>query len=162
MPLSRLTAALCLLAAAASLAAGCGGSDSDPTRGGSNAFRLGLEAPLSGEQSVLGEGMLKGAQLAAAQLNEQRRHPRQGSRDRPDRRRRRSRDRRRGGEAAIDDGLDGVVGPYNSGVGDRDPAALHRRRPGPDQAHLRQLDQRPRLHPAADDLPDRSGRLAKR
>ena len=47
------------------VAAGCGGSDSDTETGGSDAFRLGLEAPLSGEQSVLGKGMLKGAELAA-------------------------------------------------------------------------------------------------
>lgn len=32
-------------------------------------FRLGVEAPLSGEQAVLGKGMLNGAKLAAKQLN---------------------------------------------------------------------------------------------
>jgi ABC-type branched-subunit amino acid transport system substrate-binding protein len=84
---------------------------------GSDTYRIGLEAPLSGDQKNLGQGMLRGAQLAAGQLNE------------------------RGGllgkqveivaiddaadpatgvtaaKAAIADGLDGVVGPYNSGVG---------------------------------------------
>lgn len=113
MPQIIRIATLLALAALAFLAAGCG-SDDD---GDSDTFRLGLEAPLSGDQSVLGEGMLNGARLAAARLN------------------------RRGGilgrqvevvpiddaadpetgveaaEAAIEDGLDGVVGPYNSGVG---------------------------------------------
>jgi branched-chain amino acid transport system substrate-binding protein len=103
------------LAALSLIGAGCGDSDSD--EGGSNTFRVGLEAPLSGELSVLGEGMLNGAELAATRLNE------------------------RGGilgekveivpiddggdpatgvdaaKAAIEEGLDGVVGPYNSGVG---------------------------------------------
>jgi branched-chain amino acid transport system substrate-binding protein len=109
------------LAALALVAAGCGGSDSTDSSStggsGSNSFRVGLEAPLSGDQALLGKGMLKGAQLAAAQLN------------------------RRGGilgkqvevvpiddaadpatgvkaaKAAIEAGLDGIVGPYNSGVG---------------------------------------------
>ncbi len=96
-------------------AAGCGSSSSDDS--GSNDFRVGLEAPLSGEQSVLGRGMLKGAQLAAAQLNE-----RGGILGRQieivpidD-----AADPATGVEAAksaIADGLDGIVGPYNSGVG---------------------------------------------
>jgi branched-chain amino acid transport system substrate-binding protein len=109
-----LVAALSLVILAF-VAVGCGDSDSDDSE--SNTFRVGLEAPLSGELSVLGEGMLHGAQLAASQLNE------------------------RGGilgeqveivpiddggdpatgveatKAAIEDGLDGIVGPYNSGVG---------------------------------------------
>src|SRR5512132_1754682 len=71
MRFRRITAALCLLAAAASVAAGCGGSDSDSgSTEGPGSFRLGLEAPLSGEQSVLGQGMLKGAELAADRLNQ--------------------------------------------------------------------------------------------
>lgn len=115
---ARLVTALTLLAFALA-AIGCGGSDSDTETDGStaNTFRLGLEAPLTGELSVLGEGMLKGAQLAAEDLNQ------------------------RGGiegqqveivaiddagdpeagveaaESAIAEGLDGIVGPYNSGVG---------------------------------------------
>ena len=112
---SRLASALCALVILL-IAVGCGSSDSD-TGGGGDTFRVGLEAPLTGELSVLGQGMLKGAQLAAAQLNQ------------------------RGGiegehvevvpiddagdpetgveaaQAAIEEGLDGIVGPYNSGVG---------------------------------------------
>ena len=97
------------------VAVGCGGSSSDET--GSDTFRVGLEAPLSGEQSVLGQGMLKGAQLAAAQLNardgiigkqveivpiDDAADPATGV---------------KAAKSAIKDGLDGVVGPYNSGVG---------------------------------------------
>ena len=118
MRLRQITAPLCLLAAAAFLVAGCGGSDSD-TGGtaGSSSFRLGLEAPLSGEQSVLGQGMLKGAELAADRLNQKggiegkevevvpiddAADPETGV---------------EAAEEAIDEGLDGIVGPYNSGVG---------------------------------------------
>jgi branched-chain amino acid transport system substrate-binding protein len=111
----RYAVLLCLIAAVAAVAAGCGGSDSDED--GSEAFRLGLEAPLSGEQAVLGKGMLKGAQLAADRLNERggiegkdveivpiddAADPETGI---------------EAAEAAIDEGLDGIVGPYNSGVG---------------------------------------------
>jgi len=118
MRIRRITAALCLLAAPALLVAGCGGSDSD-TGGseGSSSFRLGLEAPLSGEQSVLGQGMLKGAELAADRLNQKggiegkeveivpiddAADPETGV---------------EAAEEAIEAGLDGIVGPYNSGVG---------------------------------------------
>jgi branched-chain amino acid transport system substrate-binding protein len=104
-----------ILISLALTAAGCGGSSSDDSD--SDIFRVGLEAPLSGEQSVLGEGMLKGAQLAAAQLNaddgilgkqveivpiDDAADPATGV---------------KAAEAAIADGLDGIVGPYNSGVG---------------------------------------------
>jgi len=118
MRLRQITAALCLLAAAAFLVAGCGGSDSDSgSTEGSSSFRLGLEAPLSGEQSVLGTGMLKGAELAADRLNQKggiegkeveivpiddAADPETGV---------------EAAEEAIDEGLDGIVGPYNSGVG---------------------------------------------
>jgi branched-chain amino acid transport system substrate-binding protein len=103
------------LAILALVAAGCGSSDSDDS--GSNTFRVGLEAPLSGEQSVLGKGMLKGAQLAAAKLNarggilgkqieivpiDDAADPATGV---------------KAAKSAIEDGLDGIVGPYNSGVG---------------------------------------------
>jgi len=109
----RITAALALLSLGL-LAAGCGGSSSDS---GSSTFRVGLEAPLSGEQSVLGEGMLKGAELAATRLNagegilgkqveivpiDDAADPAAGV---------------KAAKAAIADGLDGIVGPYNSGVG---------------------------------------------
>jgi ABC-type branched-subunit amino acid transport system substrate-binding protein len=113
-----LVAAICAIAFLAA-AAGCGGSGSDTTGegGSSSSFRLGLEAPLSGEQAVLGRGMLKGAQLAAAKLNtrdgiegkhvqvvpiDDAADPETGV---------------EAAEAAIGEGLDGIVGPYNSGVG---------------------------------------------
>jgi branched-chain amino acid transport system substrate-binding protein len=104
-----------VLAALGLVAAGCGSSSSED--GDSNAFRVGLEAPLSGEQAVLGEGMLKGAELAARQLNAENgilgrqveivaiddaADPATGV---------------KATKSAIADGLDGVVGPYNSGVG---------------------------------------------
>jgi ABC-type branched-subunit amino acid transport system substrate-binding protein len=115
-PRFRLTPALGL-AAFALLAASCGSSDSEDGGSESGTFRVGLEAPLSGELSVLGEGMLKGAELAATQLNEDggilgreieivpiddAADPATGV---------------EAAQAAIDEGLDGIVGPYNSGVG---------------------------------------------
>src|SRR5689334_16827562 len=54
-------------------ACGSSSSSSSGSEGGGGSqgdFRVGLEAPLSGEQAVLGRGMLRGAQLAATQLNE--------------------------------------------------------------------------------------------
>jgi ABC-type branched-subunit amino acid transport system substrate-binding protein len=103
------------------MAAGCGSSDTtdSSSSGGSsaNSFRVGLEAPLSGDQALLGKGMLRGAQLAAAQLNQRggilgkqvevvpiddAADPATGV---------------KAAKAAIDAGLDGIVGPYNSGVG---------------------------------------------
>ena len=102
------------LAGLALAAAGCGGSSSDED---SNTFRVGLEAPLSGEQSVLGKGMLKGAELAATQINaangilgkqveivpiDDAADPATGV---------------KAAKSAIAAGLDGIVGPYNSGVG---------------------------------------------
>jgi branched-chain amino acid transport system substrate-binding protein len=95
----------------------CGDSDDDSSGDDSEKLRIGLEAPLSGDLQTLGEGMLHGAELAADQLNAD------------------------GGllgkdieivpiddggdveigvpaaQDAIEDGLDGVIGPYNSGVG---------------------------------------------
>jgi branched-chain amino acid transport system substrate-binding protein len=104
-----------VLAGLAIIAAGCGSSSSDDS--GSDSFRVGLEAPLSGEQSTLGKGMLKGAELAATELNEKSgiagkqvevvpiddaADPATGV---------------KAAKAAIAAGLDGIVGPYNSGVG---------------------------------------------
>jgi ABC-type branched-subunit amino acid transport system substrate-binding protein len=108
-------------AALALLIAGCGGSGSGGSTSGENdesgPFRVGLEAPLTGEQAVLGQGMLKGAQLATAQVNlkggilgrkvklvpiDDAADPETGV---------------KAAEAAIEEGLDGIVGPYNSGVG---------------------------------------------
>ncbi|MFM8561774.1 MAG: branched-chain amino acid ABC transporter substrate-binding protein [Solirubrobacterales bacterium] len=95
----------------------CGSSGSGSGSGSSDTVRIGLEGPLSGDQKVTGEGMLNGARLAAKDLNA------------------------KGGidgkqveivpiddaadadtgvtaaNAAVKDGLDGVIGPYNSGVG---------------------------------------------
>jgi branched-chain amino acid transport system substrate-binding protein len=110
----RLAIALCL-AGLVLLAMGCGSSDSDGA--GSDEFRVGLEAPLSGEQSVLGVGMLRGAQLAAARLNEGdgilgrkvRIVPIDDAADRAT--------GVKAAKSAITSGLDGVVGPYNSAVG---------------------------------------------
>jgi branched-chain amino acid transport system substrate-binding protein len=114
---ARPAAAASLVLGIALLVMGCGSSDSGNTGGGSDNFRVGLEAPLSGEQSVLGQGMLKGAQLAASKLNEgdgilgkqvevvpidDAADPETGI---------------KAAKAAIAEGLDGVVGPYNSGVG---------------------------------------------
>ena len=85
--------------------------------GATRTYRIGLEAPLSGDQKNLGQGMLHGAQLAAAQLNarggllgrqveivaiDDAADPATGV---------------TAAQAAIGAGLDGVVGPYNSGVG---------------------------------------------
>lgn len=112
---TRLAAALIALVSLALVAAGCGSSSSDD--GDSNTFRVGLEAPLSGEQAVLGKGMLKGAELAAKRLNakdgilgkqveivpiDDAADPATGV---------------KAAKAAIAAGLDGIVGPYNSGVG---------------------------------------------
>ena len=103
-----------VLASLALLAAGCGSSSDDNS---TETFRLGVEAPLSGELAVLGEGMLKGAELASSELNEadgilgkqveivpidDAGDPATGV---------------KAAKAAIAAGLDGVVGPYNSGVG---------------------------------------------
>lgn len=80
-------------------------------------WRIGLEGPLTGSQSDIGIGMLEGAQLAAKQINEaggvlgrqveivpidDAADPAVGV---------------AAAETAIRSGLDGVVGPYNSGVG---------------------------------------------
>ena len=85
--------------------------------GSSDPLRIGLEAPLSGEQAVTGEDMLRGAELAADEINaaggvdgrqieivpiDDAADPDTGV---------------TAAAAAIEAGLDGVVGPYNSGVG---------------------------------------------
>ncbi len=117
MPFKFQASSALILVSLTLAAAGCGGSSSDEGSSESSKFRVGLEAPLSGEQSVLGQGMLKGAQLAAAQLNERggilgmtveilpiddAADPATGV---------------KAAKSAIAAGLDGIVGPYNSGVG---------------------------------------------
>ena len=95
--------------------AACG--DDDSSGDDSGKLRIGLEAPLSGDLETLGQGMLDGAELAADQLNEDGGVLGKDVEIVPidD-----------GGDAAIGvpaakdaiaGGLDGVVGPYNSGVG---------------------------------------------
>ena len=83
----------------------------------SGPVRIGLEAPLTGDQKNLGLGMLDGARLAATEINarggllgrkveivpiDDAADPATGV---------------KAANAAIAQGLDGVVGPYNSGVG---------------------------------------------
>ena len=113
--------AVLALAALVLIVAGCGDSSSDSTDSNSESghFRLGLEAPLSGEQAVLGKGMLRGAEMAATGLNDSdgvggrevevvpiddAADPTVGV---------------KAAEAAIEEGLDGIVGPYNSSVGEK-------------------------------------------
>jgi branched-chain amino acid transport system substrate-binding protein len=106
-----ISAALVLVVAV--LVAGCGGSDDSNT----GSWKIGLQAPITGDLAQLGEGMLEGAQLAAAEINDDggvlgkdvvivaiddKGDPDAGV---------------TAAETAIEDGLDGVVGPYNSGVG---------------------------------------------
>jgi branched-chain amino acid transport system substrate-binding protein len=115
---SHLKLAVAAFAAAALIlgASACGGS-SDSSTTNSDQWRIGLEAPLSGQLQTLGQGMLNGARLAADQINsdggltgkdieivpiDDRGDPAIGV---------------PAAKKAIADGLDGVVGPYNSGVG---------------------------------------------
>lgn len=105
--------------AAAVLALGIAacGDDDDSSEDDSGTLRIGLEAPLSGDLQTLGEGMLHGAELAADQVNadggllgedveivpiDDGGDPEVGVPAVQD---------------AIEEGLDGVIGPYNSGVG---------------------------------------------
>jgi len=114
----KLAAALAATALTLGIAA-CGGDDdsSGDDSSGSEKVRIGLEAPLSGDLETLGQGMLNGAELAADKLNADGGVLGKDVEIVPidD-----------GGDAAIglpavqkaiDEGLDGVVGPYNSGVG---------------------------------------------
>jgi branched-chain amino acid transport system substrate-binding protein len=112
----RLAAALAAAVLTFGIAA-CGDSDDDSSGDDSGTLRIGLEAPLSGDLQALGEGMLNGAELAADQLNADGGLLGKQVEIVPidD-----------GGDAeigvpavqdAIEEGLDGVIGPYNSGVG---------------------------------------------
>ncbi len=100
--------------AIATLALGCSSSSSSKN---SETIRIGLEAPISGSLSELGQGMLNGAKQAAAQLNgnggiggkrveivaiDDKGDPDAGV---------------AAANNAVKAGLDAVVGPYNSGVG---------------------------------------------
>jgi branched-chain amino acid transport system substrate-binding protein len=109
--ITLISAALVLVLAV--FVAGCGESDDNKT----GSWKIGLQAPITGDLAQLGEGMLEGAQLAAAEINEDggllgkdieivaiddKGDPDAGV---------------TAAETAIERGLDGVVGPYNSGVG---------------------------------------------
>jgi branched-chain amino acid transport system substrate-binding protein len=99
--------------------ASCAGSESssDSTSSSDDVIRIGLEAPLTGDQQEVGIGMLNGALLAADEINaaggvngktvtivpiDDAADPDTGVAV---------------ATAAISSGLDAVVGPYNSGVG---------------------------------------------
>jgi len=109
--ISRVIASSVIVGLSALALTGCAmGGSSEP-------LRIGLEAPLSGEQAVTGEDMLRGAQLAADEINAEggvdgrqiEIVPIDDAAD-PD-------TGVTAAAAAIEAGLDGVVGPYNSGVG---------------------------------------------
>ncbi len=103
----------------AALSTGLSACSSDEARveNTSTTFRVGLEGPLSGSQKAVGQGMLQGAELAAAKLNTQ-----GGIRgqwveivpidDQADPEVAKS-----AATSAVAAGLDAVVGPYNSGAG---------------------------------------------
>ncbi|MEX1217734.1 MAG: branched-chain amino acid ABC transporter substrate-binding protein [Acidimicrobiales bacterium] len=102
----------CALVAVATLAAGCSSSSKS-----SDTIRIGLEAPITGSLSELGQGMLNGAEQAAEQVNanggiggkkieiiaiDDKGDPDAGV---------------AAANKAVKAGLQAVVGPYNSGVG---------------------------------------------
>lgn len=116
--MSRSRIRLCVTATAVAalmlVVGACSSSSSSKT---SSVVRIGLEAPLTGDQKDVGAGMLDGAKLAAAELNaaggisgkqveivaiDDAADPSVGV---------------TAAKAAIAKGLDAVVGPYNSGVG---------------------------------------------
>ena len=116
---SRYLLGAAMAVSTCALMAGCSSPDSDQATGPTPAdtWRIGVEAPLSGSQATLGRGMLQGAQLAAQEINDNggvlgkqielvqiddAADPETGV---------------RAAQRAINDGLVGVVGPYNSGVG---------------------------------------------
>lgn len=83
----------------------------------SDTYKIGIEAPLSGDQSSLGQGMANGAQLAVEQINAKggvlgRQVELVQIDDAAD-----AATGVTAAQSAIDAGLNGVVGPYNSSVG---------------------------------------------
>jgi len=115
MRVRRLHRVAAFVAAAAALGFGAAPVANAASTG--TTVRIGLEAPLTGDQKAVGDGMLRGAQLASKQLNanggiggkqveivpiDDAADPTTGV---------------TAAKAAIASGLDGVVGPYNSGVG---------------------------------------------
>jgi len=117
-PLMIAGAFTALALAACSTGSSTPAASTAPTTSTSDsAIRIGVEAPLSGDQSVTGVGMVNGAKLAATDLNakggingrqieivpiDDAADPATGV---------------TAANAAIAAGLDGIVGPYNSGVG---------------------------------------------
>jgi branched-chain amino acid transport system substrate-binding protein len=117
----RGVAAACLLAIGPVAMIACSSSSkpasTTTTTNAATTIRIGLEGPLTGSQKETGIGMLDGARMAAARLNarggilgkqvEIVPIDDQGDPGVAD----------KAAEAAIASGLDGVVGPYNSGAG---------------------------------------------
>lgn len=116
---ARVVALATLSVAALFALVSCSGSESssDSSVVTGDEIRIGLEAPLTGDQQDVGIGMLNGAELAAAEINaaggvngknidivpiDDAADPDTGV---------------AAATAAIEAGLDAVVGPYNSGVG---------------------------------------------
>lgn len=108
---NRFILAASVVAASIVFTAGCA---PEPTP---EVLRIGLEGPLTGDQAPTGQGMLNGAILAADELNanggvlgkqveivpiDDAADPQTGV---------------QAAKAALENGLDAVVGPYNSGVG---------------------------------------------
>ncbi|MEI7656111.1 MAG: branched-chain amino acid ABC transporter substrate-binding protein [Actinomycetes bacterium] len=107
--------AVVALLTVATVFAGCSSSSSSSSS--STTIRIGLEAPITGSLSELGQGMLNGAKQAAAQVNasggvggkkieivaiDDKGDPDAGV---------------AAANNAVKAGLDAIVGPYNSGVG---------------------------------------------
>ena len=113
--LNVFAVAVVAVMALVALAAGC--SSSSAKESSSDTLKFGLEAPLTGNLAELGQGMLNGAKQAAAKVNaeggiggkkieivaiDDQGDPDAGV---------------AAAKAAVENGLDAIVGPYNSGVG---------------------------------------------
>jgi branched-chain amino acid transport system substrate-binding protein len=113
--LNVFAVAVVAVMALVALAAGC--SSSSAKESSSDTLKFGLEAPLTGSLAELGQGMLNGAKQAAAKVNaeggiggkkieivaiDDQGDPDAGV---------------AAAKAAVENGLDAIVGPYNSGVG---------------------------------------------
>jgi|694.fasta_scaffold152125_1 branched-chain amino acid transport system substrate-binding protein len=109
--------AVAVVAVMALVALGTGCSSSSAKESSSETLKFGLEAPLTGSLAELGQGMLNGAKQAAAKVNaeggiggkkieivaiDDQGDPDAGV---------------AAAKAAVENGLDAIVGPYNSGVG---------------------------------------------
>lgn len=118
MTAKRITSLLLALVLMIAVA-GCGDSDenSSDTASEKPNLKIGLEAPLTGDQAELGQGMLRGARLAAKEINDDggvlgKQLEIVAIDDAAD-----AETGEQAASAAIKAGLEGVVGPYNSGVG---------------------------------------------